>query len=316
MSNEYQQEPPFAVQIEFTEGCSLYCDFCGLHGIREGVGDYKFATVETIQRIADEIKRLKWNARIEIAMRGEPSMNPNFVELISVLRKTLPKNQLMMTSNGSGYIKSGRIKAAFDAGLNILALDKYEGIDFVERALVNNEQSLIPIYNYPAEPEGNPHRRTTHNFISVMKDISIADKGTHAKLSNHCGAAFPLDYSKAGKRCARPFRELSFRYNGDVALCCNDWRGVYDCGNINFIDLENLWNGEPFQLARKALYNGQRTFKPCLGCNATSYRAGFLPDKKGKDSLPLPTKEEWIKIHGIAKQPPQTVVFLREWEKS
>jgi radical SAM protein with 4Fe4S-binding SPASM domain len=324
----YIQESPFAVQIEFTEGCSLYCDFCGLHGIREGVGDYKFATPETIQRIADEIKRLSWNPRIEIAMRGEPSMNPKFIELVAILRKTLPKHQLMMTSNGSGYIKAGNIQKVFAAGLDILALDKYADVDFVERALKNNgldEQYLqsfsiegkyrVPIYQYPAQPDGNPHRRIKGKMLTVIHDIATNSKGTHAKLLNHCGAAAPLNYSKEGKRCAKPFRELSIHYNGAIAICCNDWRGTYACGNINATPLEEIWQGKPFTLARKALYNGQRTFKPCLGCNATSYRAGFLPDKKGKETLDIPTEVEWVEIHKIAEAPALTPIVWREWEK-
>lgn len=311
---DYKQEAPFAIQIEFTEGCSLYCNFCGLHGIREGIGDYKFATAETIQKIANEIKELNWNSRIEIAMRGEPSMNPKFIELISILRKTLPKNQLMMTSNGSGFIKTGTIDKAFKAGLNILALDKYSDIDFVDRALLNNGEADVKIYFYPEQLEGNPHHRTNHNFISVIFDIATSSKGTHAKLLNHCGAAAPLTDSKAGKRCAKPFRELSFHYNGNVAICCNDWRGVYDCGNINRNSLDEIWNGEAFQIARKALYNGLRIFKPCLGCNATSYRSGFLPDKKGKESLPKPTEEEIEYLNAKCEKPTLTKVILREWE--
>lgn len=315
----YVQEPPFAVQIEFSEGCSLYCSFCGLHGIREGKGDYKFAELETIKRIGAEIARLKWNARIEIAMRGEPSMNPKFIEMVRILRTCLPKNQLMMTSNGSGFIRKGAIQKVFAAGLDILALDHYEDIDFVPRALDNNPRESfgnIPVYNYPEQPEGNPHRRIKGKMLTIIKDISTNTSGTHAKLLNHCGSAGPLDYSKAGKRCAKPFREISFRYDGSIAICCNDWRGEYNCGNVLKTPLDTIWQGVAFTLARKALYNGQRIFKPCLGCNAVSYRAGFLPDKKGKDFLPLPTEEEWITINNVSAAPSLTPIVFRAWEKT
>lgn len=316
----YVQEAPFAVQIELTEGCSLYCDFCGLHGIREGKGDYKFAKLETIERIGSEIARLGWNPRIEIAMRGEPSMNPGFIEMIAVLRKHLPKQQLMMTSNGSGFIKEGNVGKAMAAGLDILALDHYEDVEFVPKAMsrldiIDGKYIGIPVYNYPEQPEGNPHRRIKGKMITVIKDISTNNSGTHAKLLNHCGSAAPLDYSKAGKRCAKPFRELAFRFDGSVAICCNDWRGEYDCGNILTTPLEVIWHGEPFTIARKALYNGQRVFKPCLGCNATSYRSGFLPDKKGKESLPMPTDEEFSRIKEISSSQSLTKIVFREWEK-
>lgn len=312
----YEQDPPFAIQIEFTEGCSLYCSFCGLQGIREGKGDYKFMTSETVQHLANEIKRLGWNARLEIAMHGEPSMNPAFIDMIRILRKTLPRHQIMMTSNGSGFIPKGRVDAAFEAGLTILALDDYKNSDFVERILNNNGGKFsVPMFQYPQQPEGNPHRRVKQKFVSIISSIDEADHGTHAQLTNHCGAAFPLDPSHDGKRCAKPFRELAIRWDGSVALCCQDWRGVYNCGNITTTPLEQVWQGKPFAVARQALLHGIRQAPPCLGCNTTSYRVGLLPDKLGRKTLPKPTEEEmsWMKKHATSS--PLSKVVLRPWEK-
>lgn len=34
--------------------------------------------------------------------------------------------------------------------------------------------------------------------------------------------------SMNGKRCAMPFREMAIRWDGSVALCCDDWRGPED----------------------------------------------------------------------------------------
>jgi organic radical activating enzyme len=311
---DYKQDPPFSIQVEFTEGCSLYCSFCGIQGIRDKVGGYKFMTIETAQRIADEIKRLKWNARIEFAMHGEPSMNPKFIELIRVFRQTLPKHQLMMTSNGSGFIKDGRIQETFDAGLTILALDKYDNCDYVDKAL--EQQLPVPVHRYPQEPEGNPHRRVKYRFVSVIHDISESDTGTHAQLTNHCGAAFPLTNTSESKRCAKPFRELSIRWDGGVAVCCNDWRGVIDCGNVTTTDLELIWWGMPMQLVRRMLLTAGRMAPPCLGCNATSYRVGLLPDKFGKVKLePLTVEEKtWINNQQLTK--PMAPAILRPWEKN
>lgn len=312
---DYKQDPPFSIQVEFTEGCSLHCDFCGIRGIREKVGGYQFMTADTARRIASEIKRLKWNARIEFAMRGEPSMNPSFVSLVKIFRDILPKSQLMMTSNGSGFIPAGRIQSVFDAGLDILALDKYEGVDFVDRALANNN-CPVEIYRYPEQPEGNPHRRVKNKFLTIIHDIATADKGTHANLINHCGAAAPLTNTHVDKRCAKPFRELVIHWNGGVPVCCNDWRGVVNCGNVNKTDLEQIWWGKPLQLVRRMLLTAGRQAPPCLGCNATSYRVGLLPDKYGKVKLDPLTIEEQTWLNNQQLEQPMTTPVLRQWEKT
>ena len=63
-------------------------------------------------------------------------MNPHFVELVGIFRQHLPDNQLMMTSNGAGFIKDtrARVEAVFTAGLNILALDDYQAVNIVPLA--------------------------------------------------------------------------------------------------------------------------------------------------------------------------------------
>ena len=46
------QESPFAVQIELTEGCNLFCKFCGIRGIRKKPNDFKFMSLEVSKNIA------------------------------------------------------------------------------------------------------------------------------------------------------------------------------------------------------------------------------------------------------------------------
>ena len=56
---KYRQDPPFSVQVEFTEGCNRGCGFCGLQGMRKGgKKPFYFMTKETATRIADEIANL------------------------------------------------------------------------------------------------------------------------------------------------------------------------------------------------------------------------------------------------------------------
>lgn len=347
MPKPYQQDPPFAIQIEPTEGCNLMCNFCGLQGIRSHAGGpYKFMTLATANLIAQSIAAAGWTARIEAAMHGEPTLNKELVEIIAVFRTALPKNQLMVTSNGGGLLRGGsavaNIEALFSAGLNVLALDDYDGVKIVPRireqvaawhderqhskaaALLN--YSGIETHEYPAELDYSPHHRwpVSRHMVIYVEDIAKATKGGHSVLNNHCGAGSPLNDTGMGKRCAKPFRELAFRWDGTVAGCCNDWRGTYKVGQLtkmsvkvagkNVLALTELWNNAAFTAMRRKLYHGQRDFGPCKGCDAASYRVGLLPDKMGKVSLPKPTAEDLAAIKKALGGQMLTQIVLRPWE--
>jgi len=319
------QEPPNAIQCEMVEGCNLYCTFCGLQGIRTlKEKNFKFMSVETMGSLSQQIADLGWNPRIEWAMHGENTLHPNYVELVYTMRKHNPKLSLMMTSNGGGLLRNPgpvkNIEALFDAGLNILALDDYKNVQIVPRIreAIFAEGGLknIEFYDYPAQREGNPHIRAKpgKRMVVVIEDISTAGKGTHSLINNHAGAGSPLNNNAAGKRCAKPFRELSVRWDGSVAICCNDWRGKHKCGNIVTDGLYNVWQSDAFGAARVKLYHGQRDFGACNGCDALSYRVGLLPDKFGKVALPLPDDVVDSHIAAAVSGDPYTKPVLRPWE--
>jgi hypothetical protein len=330
----YQQHPPYAVQVELTEGCNLRCSFCGLSGIRGDDNDFRFMTLNTAEQIARELAAAKWNSRIEFAMHGEPTMNPDANEIVAIFRQHLPKAKLMMTSNGGGLMVNPmkRIQLLFAAGLDTLALDEYQDIGLVPKIKIGLMQDIpgvaledirkigdLYFHHYPADPEGNPHQRKNTKRLVFIAPIDVSTKGTHATLNNHASSGAPPNSNADGKRCAKPFRELSFRWDGSVAICCNDWRGEYPIGNIHDIGLLDIWHHTRFTAMRRLLYHGIRDTGPCLGCDATSYRPGLLPDPKGKEDMALAegrynTDEEFNAINQAISEGPLTEPVLREWE--
>lgn len=323
----YEQEPPFAIQIELTEGCNLRCPFCGLSGIREPKDmTWKFMSLDTAQRIASEIARAGWNPRIELAMHGEPTLNPRAPRIIDILRTALPKSPILMLSNGGGLVQDpdARIAGLFAAGLTTLGLDQYQNINLVPRireklsiagGLVTfYDGSQVCFYDYPLQPNGNPHQRVDYKRLVVIAPIDLQTEGTHATLNNHAGAGAAKNAAMVGKRCAKPFRELAFRWNGTVAVCCNDWRGEFAIGDINTASIEEIWRHPRFDAARRKLYHGERDFGPCAGCDAVSYRVGLLPDKKGLHSLPRATEIDKAHIKAALAAGPLTKPVQRPWE--
>lgn len=300
------QDPPFSIQIEFTEGCNRGCGFCGLRGMREhGKEPFYFMSKETAERIADEIARVGWNSRIIFSMHGEPTLNKNYQRIIKLFRKKLPNAVMSMMSNGYDIVKSGDISSKLaelsTVGLNDLIIDMYTPKDDGHQILDCAKQEGIA---YQILDKGVPlYSSNPRKFRLLFNPPIQTDEGAaiNRHLCNHCGAAAPLDFSYAGKRCARPFREMTFRYDGWVSLCCNDFRGEYPIGNIMERDIDNIWQDKKFQAARIMLYAGNRDFVPCYGCNALSHRVGLLPDLKGKETLPEPTEKVEKFCRSVAK---------------
>lgn len=327
-----QQTPPLAIQIELTEGCNLLCSFCGLRGMREiGSEDFRHLTKKTTERIVSEISRIGWNSRIIFSMHGEPTLNPNSYRIIRMFRDELPNAVLSMMTNGCGIaledenegstIESNVASYAV-AGLNDLIIDYYSengAASRIEKRLNNCiKHDVLPELQIDHLQSGVPlYSGSSKKFRVLFNPPIQSDGAINRHLCNHCGAAGPLDFSYAGKRCARPFRELSFRYDGSVAICCNDFRGEYPIGNIMNVPIEEIWNSKRMEAARILLYAGERDFKPCLGCNALSHRVGLLPDRMGKESMPEPTDIVRKYAKGVAEKnkPLSDSICKRKWEK-
>jgi hypothetical protein len=336
-----QKSPPYCVQVELTEGCNLRCSFCGINGIRGKDRTYNYMSVVTAYGVATQLAQLGWSPRIEFSMHGEPTMNESAKLIVKIFREQLPKAYLLMNSNGA-KLTLHEIREFFNAGLDTLALDEYEGITLVPRLrtavrkavgaakavtlgnpLRPGEEYTVHLHEYPADgPVANPHQRSKHKRLVFVSPISTNSTGVRATLNNHAGCGAPPNSSAVDKRCAKPFRELSIRWDGQVAICCNDWRGEYVVGYISGERVDHdhsvlsVWTGERMQAARKLLLTGRRAqLHPCNVCDAVSYRPGLLPDARGKQTMAPFDEYDGDVVQQAMKEAPLATVNERPWEQ-
>jgi MoaA/NifB/PqqE/SkfB family radical SAM enzyme len=325
---EYLQEPPNCIQIEPTEGCNLRCSYCGIQGIRdkgpmgELSGPYKFMSIETAQQFSTGLHLVRekygWNPRIEIAMHGEPTLNVDLGRIVYAIRRKNPKTYILIETNGIPLLDDfdRKVRQLFAQGVSTIAIDDYRP-HRVRESFHKFASANITKFQYPLAKDGNPHSRRAPGVktLVLVEDIASADDGNHSHLSNHAGCAAPKSDAMAGQRCALPFRELSIRWDGSLAVCCNDWRGIFKLGNIHQRSLYSIWHDPAMYAIRKKLYAGERDMGPCDGCTHRSYRVGLLPDKFGKKSLPAATPYDIAMIENACEGSTLTPVTLRPYEK-
>lgn len=331
--NGYEQYPPLLIEIEITEGCNLGCSFCGLRGIRKkGTKPWKFMSVEDAKKIAIKIKKEKWNSKIVFAGHGEPTLNPNLLEIIKIFRKELPINDISLMTNGAGFTRGifeikNFCKELKEIRFNDLVFDIYsDNGDWNEVLKVKNDHKIIM---FGEEKKGDecftnkmPYNKTSKNHFRIILYPLVLLNDTnksYRKMQNHCGAAAPLDYEKENTTCTKVFRELFIRWDGNVSLCCDDFRGQYFIANIlSNLSIKEVWNHERFQAARIRLFNKDRKFLPCHGCNCPPNKAGFIPDITGgrdKNKIPIEISEEVRLITEEAYlKNGLTTIIKRKWE--
>lgn len=341
------QEPPFNVTLELTQGCNLRCSFCAVSGIQEKQGkDYTFMEKSTLTKVCEEVAELGWNCRVGFAMRGEPTMHPDYVGMIAETHRCLPRAHITMLTNAGGLLRkpgpSANVKALFDAGLAVLGLDNYDGVGLVPKVMEGIENATkknlvsgrsyaiqdpnaavstaFQFYHYPRDLAGNPHVRRprgSHTLVCI-RDIAAQDaeekKGNHGKLFNYAGVGAPKNDKMRGKKCHHPFRQIAIHADGKVALCCNSWRGEYFCGDVTKQSIESIWQGDAFGAAREMLYRGRREFGDCDGCDHRSYRVGLLPDSQGQGTMHRPDAQTASDIAKALAAGPTTTPVLRPWE--
>lgn len=288
-----KMNPPNNTQIELVFGCNRMCEFCGIQGIWRSKEDrvVKYMEMDLALELANNFGQWFGRKRIEFAMRGEPTLHPNLIDIISAFRQSCRKAQLQVTTNGTVLRKLGPefIQELFKAGLNLLLIDSY--VKYNETMEVA-KKSKIPILDY-YDPDNkiNVYYYNSHKirYVVDMKDIGKENKKKVTRIIyNQAGSVPNKIIRKYGgkvlegplqKRCSRPFREITVHYNGIIPLCCVDWKTEFTIGKFpDDGSLEDIWNSRIFNIMRHLLYNKVRIVRPCYKCDFPGLRPGLLPE--------------------------------------
>lgn len=66
--------------------------------------------------------------------------------------------------------------------------------------------------------------------------------------------------------CPEIYNKLSIHYDGTVRVCCNDYDGVTNLGNVNDTPLSEIWRHKQIEDYRKTVAKGEYTGPLCSNC--------------------------------------------------
>lgn len=273
---------PYTLKLELTRGCTRRCVFCALPEM--AYKDEVSCMPKDVFEAAIVKSAAVWpKIRIELAERGEPTLNPNVFEYITFARENYPKAQIMLTTNGDVMWKDKEgvqnyVQNLLDCGLNILMIDCYS--DSRYEAMITalpNATLFDPHGNHPYRYYSPTYKSVilTHTVPGTPKDIirhfHNAGGFVNVKKARDAGYTVQDAPEPLKKMCVRPFRELVVHYNGNVPMCCNDWADEYVVGNILHNPILKLWEAlDPY---RRILIAKDRAANNV--CRKCSDRSGF-----------------------------------------
>lgn len=273
---------PWTIQIETVRGCNMRCDFCANYSLPK---KREFMDVNKALLIAEQIKEFGPKQKIVFAMRGEPTLHPEFEFIVGMFRTILPEAYLLLLTNGL-TITSSKAVSYLRAGVNIIAIDCYN--DSVEKFTNKLSDLSVGITGYRDINIWTYQPPYTSKVVLI--DDLIRDHKNTRSWCNQCDYIPDRAYGKYNiprpvpggirKKCVTPFRELSIRYDGSVTICCHDWVGEQPLHIVNDQNrLYDFWfHDKRLNYMRVLLANGIRDFHPCNRCTFFGgFRQGFLP---------------------------------------
>lgn len=324
---KYKMNKPYKFEIELTEGCNLFCEFCAIRTFWKNKEDriLKFMTIDLANQLSESINSFTGDKiRIDFAAHGEPTLNPNLFDIISSFRNNVPKAQIVLTTNGVTLRKNGLkyVSELFDKGINIIYMSNYNNnndswlneIDGVD--VVNfydcDKKKYNPYYYHGNKTKWILKLGTIRDQTSIIQrrfdnmggnvDFALVEKYGIKKVN------IPLQ-----KNCSHPFHDMVIDYDGTVVGCCLDWKREMIMGKFPEETVHDIWFGEGYNLLRILLSRKNRNFGLCSKCDYFGgVRLGLLPKSDSQEtSVILKTKlMDYISKYNDSKDNTNNFVIL------
>ncbi|MDB2561965.1 SPASM domain-containing protein [Sulfurimonas sp.] len=252
----HNDRPLFSwIDINLTELCNRSCIFCPRADESTYPNQHLHIAKELIEKMANELKEIKYEGSIVFAGFGEPMLHPDILELI----KYFEGIRLEIVTNGD-TLNSKLVKKLIENGIDIICISMYDGPEQVEKFTKMFEEASISSEYYLLRDRW--HTQEDEYGLKLTNRAGMVTVGTQDEVD-------------ITKPCYYPHYSMTIDWNGDVLLCVQDWNKKVKMGNIYAQSLVDVWQSNQMKKYRKTLGHCDRSLSPCNNCNAEGTLHGF-----------------------------------------
>ena len=286
---------PAVFVIEPTNRCNMRCLMCPQNR-QERFGDMKMGLFREV------VQQVKGQALfIQLYHVGEPTMHKHIIEMIQFV-KTVTSARVEISTNlrwrnpdrfalelassgvdrvlccveGAGSVshKELRINGDYDMAVaNVMRLSRAK------------MEKMVPVDIVVKMIETSFNQRERSEFEKLWNGVEGVRPlttwlntwaGSMPEVQDFATRLCPNSKRPRGA-CAELWNKMVVRWNGDVVLCCHDWRGQVVLGNVENERLEDIWNG-PSLSGRRSSHLRGKFDDICSGCLEWSTAEEFTED--------------------------------------
>ncbi len=290
---------PLTVYVEPTNICNFKCVYCpeSFDNYKAIAGGHFQLSLDDFKIVARQIKDLATVKTLNFYMMGEPFVNKQLTQFVSIAKSEAIAEKVIVTSNGT-LVKPPIYQALCDSHLDYLRVSVYGG---TENTHMSNTQSSFRLsqikdnilglkrfrdsrgQGHPfiyikmiESPQDDENRRFTQLFSEAGDEVFIEpvmnwNDPEEGDLSGQ-GKDTPMtrEYFSATKAvCPFPFYTLVIHSDLKVSVCCVDWNKQTVVGDLRNESLGEIWKGD--KLRTFQLRHLQRRRHELAGCKNCTY---------------------------------------------
>lgn len=224
---------------------------------------------EYLKIILENIARLQWECRVEFTGDGDPSLHPALSSIVNLYSRRIAHQSANINVHTTcvgwttEYIE--KTIELFKYGATSVWISNYRKDAKVWNGFGEGAVSILE----RNIPDLSVHMFRTYNtrFRWDKKHLILVPSPKKRKTLHNWGAnAFEANDSRLDLPCALPTREMVIRYDGTITICECDSNHEAVMGHVTE-GLRSVWENDVFRAARAKLKAGDRSQRPCKGCD-------------------------------------------------
>jgi len=192
----------------------------------------KILPASIVYNVLDSLKRYNFEGEIAFHNYNEPLIDPRLFKFIEYARQVCPKSRICICTNGF-YFTQTLADELVESGVTNINISVYSKKEMERLSKIHLKiafrLSPICLFDY---------------VIPIYNSPKINNKRT----------------------CSAPLNEVIISKDGEVVLCCLDWKKVYTFGSLKDQKLEDILKDPKIYYIYQRLKKGDRFLNICSRC--------------------------------------------------
>ncbi len=231
---------PASVEIETDATCNRRCDYCPLSMVETRKGRM---SEELYHKIIGDLKVMNFSGNLSFHFYNEPLLDERLESFVAYASKKIPDATVIIFTNGDKLTKD-RVHSLVDSGTGIIRISLHD----------SKTDNKITELLLDLEPELNKKIQLERYYED---ELALMNRGGVVQLAE--------SREKTDLRSGCDFiTQLTINYEGNTALCCNDFFVTNGHGSLKDLSVAEIWTGSAKK--RRNIFLGDYQSEICQKC--------------------------------------------------